>query len=269
MDQNTDRNGVSRAKTSTSRRGLFAAAVVAAAALSTRNANALWLAPRDPGKPGDGGGRCFLRGTRIRTADGDVAIETLSVGDMVCTLDGSLKPIKWIGRQVVERRSDGTWKHDMAPVRVARSALSHLVPENDLYLSPMHALYIDGVLVPVKNLINGRTIAQAAVDGDTIEYFHIQLASHDVVLAEGAPAETLLTVSDPALDGSDATTLDRLPPDDEGAVPYAPVQSARGRDILKSRLRTAAAPLIDLRQPVDHIWERLAERADASQTKLR
>ena len=263
MDQNTKGDGAGRAGLSTSRRGLFAAAVVVATALSTRKARAFGLPPRDPGKPRRGGGRCFLRGTRIRTADGDVAIETLSVGDMVCTRDGPLKPIKWMGRLLVERRSDGSWNRDLAPVRVARSALGHLLPENDLYLSPMHALYIDGVLVPVKNLINGRSIAQVAVDTDMIEYFHIQLASHDVVLAEGAPAETLLTISDPASDGWDAAMLDHLPPDDERVVPYAPVQSARARDILKSRLRTAAAPLIDMRQPVDLIWERLAERADA------
>jgi hypothetical protein len=261
MDRNSNDGGVSRANLSTSRRGLFAADLVVASALSTRKARAFGRPPRDPGKPGrGGGGQCFLRGTRIRTVGGDATIETLSVGQMVRTLDGSLKPIKWIGRQVVERRSDGTWKHDMAPVRVARSALSHLVPENDLYLSPMHSLYIDGVLIPVKNLINGRTITQAAVEGDTIEYFHIQLANHNVVLAEGAPAETLLTLSDTALE--DATMVERLP-DDEHVAPFAPVQSARARDILKSRLRTAAAPLIDMRQPVDHIWERLAERADA------
>lgn len=244
---------------SSSRRGLIAAAVLVAAAVTTRGARAFDLPPWNPPKPS----RCFLRGTRIRTANGDVAIEALAVGDMVCTVDGKERPIKWIGRQVIERRSDGTWKHDLAPVRVARSALGPMVPENDLYLSPLHALYLDGVLVPARNLINGRTITQAAVDGDTIEYFHIQLASHDVILAEGAPAETLLTLSDPASDGWDATMLEQLPPEDDRVTPYAPVQSARGRDILKSRLRTAIAPVMDMRQPVDRIWERLAERAGA------
>ena len=262
-DQQTRGDGAGRRDFSTSRRGLVAAVAVFAAALSTRKARAFDLPPRDPGKPDGGGDRCFLRGTRIRALDGNVAIETLSAGDLVRTLDGALKPIKWIGRQTVQRNADGTWNPDMVPVRVARSALGHLVPENDLYLSPLHALYVDGVLIPVKSLINGRTIARVALDGDTIEYFHIQLAGHDVVLAEGAPAETLLTVADPAAEGWDATMLGLLPPDEGRAVPCAPVQSARARDILKSRLRTAAAPLIDMRQPVDHIWERLAERADA------
>lgn len=244
---------------SSSRRGLIAAAVLVAAAVTTRGARAFDLPPWNPPKPS----RCFLRGTRIRTPNGDVAIEALAVGDMVETFDGKQRPIKWIGKQIIERRPDGSWQHDLAPVRVARSALGPMVPENDLYVSPLHALYIDGVLVPAKNLINGQTIAQVAIDGDTIEYFHIQLASHDVVLAEGAPAETLLTVSDPATEGWDATMLERLPQDDETVTAYAPVVSARGRDILKSRLRTAIAPVVDMRQPVDRIWERLAERAGA------
>jgi hypothetical protein len=252
-DRQSKSDSAHQPKFSTSRRGLVAAVAVVAAALSTRKARAFDLPPRDPG-------RCFLRGTRIRTQNGDVPVETLTVGDLVQTLDGTLKPIKWIGRQIIERSSSRAWR-DMAPVRVARSALGHLVPENDLYLSPTHALYIDGLLVPVKTLINGRTITQASVDGDAIEYFHIQLASHDVVLAEGAPAETLRTLSDPASDGWDAMKLELLPPDGEAAYSCAPVLSARGRDILKSRLRTTMAPLVDMRQPVDRIWEQLAERA--------
>lgn len=235
----------------------MAAAAAVFAVLSTRKAHALGLAPRSPRKPN----KCFLSGTRIRTPRGDVPVETLAAGDLVQTIDGRMQPITWVGRKIAERASDGTWSGDVAPVRIARSALGPLLPERDLYLSPAHALYIDGILVPVRNLINGRSIAQVVVEGDTIEYFHIQLASHDVVLAEGVPAETLLAARDLAADGWDEAMLPPPPTDGGDPVPYAPIVPAYGA-VVRSRLRTAIAPLVDRRQPVDIIWERIAERAE-------
>lgn len=70
------------------------------------------------------------------------------------------------------------------------------VPRADLYLSPDHALYWDGVLIPVKHLINGSTIARVPVD-DVI-YYHLELSGHDVILAKGAPAETYVDTGDRA-----------------------------------------------------------------------
>jgi hypothetical protein len=50
------------------------------------------------------------------------------------------------------------------------------------------------VLIPVKYLVNGSTVAQVPVD--RITYHHIELAGHDVLLAEGRPAESFLDVKD-------------------------------------------------------------------------
>ena len=81
----------------------------------------------------------------------------------------------------------------MTPIRVARHALDERTPHSDLYLSPGHALFIDGVLIRAKELVNGISIVPVLPkDRETIEYFHIVLDSHDVILAEGAPAETFL-----------------------------------------------------------------------------
>src|SRR6202012_135968 len=109
-----------------------------------------------------------------------------AVGDRVDTLAGALKPIVWIGvgRDLVTRANKLA-----RPVIVRRGALADNVPRRDLYLTHGHALYFDGVLVPGENLINDRTILWDE-KARVAEYYHIELEDHDVVLAEGAPAET-------------------------------------------------------------------------------
>ena len=60
----------------------------------------------------------------------------------------------------------------------------------NLRLSPDHAVFVDGVLIPVRYLINGRTIVQERVD--QVTYYHVELPAHDVIIAEGLPCETYL-----------------------------------------------------------------------------
>jgi hypothetical protein len=55
-------------------------------------------------------------------------------------------------------------------------------------------VFADGVLIPVKRLVNGATVA---VDPRaSVEYFHIELDRHDIVLAEGLPTESYLDTGD-------------------------------------------------------------------------
>jgi hypothetical protein len=102
---------------------------------------------------------------------------------------GALRPIVWIGHRLVEcarhPRPENVW-----PVRVLAGAFGAGFPTRDLLLSPDHSLFIDGVLMPVRHLVNGTVIAQEK--RDRVLYFHIELARHDVLLAEGLPAESYL-----------------------------------------------------------------------------
>ncbi|MDF0491402.1 Hint domain-containing protein [Sphingomonas sp. H39-1-10] len=132
---------------------------------------------------------CFAEGTRIATASGLVAVETLAIGDLALTASGEARPVKWIG-QLVARPSRHRRPHEVNPVRVTADAFGPGLPERDVRLSPGHAVYVDGVLVPVGHLVNGATIVQEAVE--QIRYFHIELDSHDVLLAEGLPCESYL-----------------------------------------------------------------------------
>jgi hypothetical protein len=46
------------------------------------------------------------------------------------------------------------------------------------------------VLIPIRYLINGATIVQEAAE--SVTYYHVELPAHDVILAEGLPAESFL-----------------------------------------------------------------------------
>jgi hypothetical protein len=131
---------------------------------------------------------CFVRGTLIRTVRGEMPVESLMMDDEVVTLDGSARPIKWIGRRTFSTRFIKASSR-IVPVLVRADALAPGVPSRDLRVSPEHALWVDGVLVPAGDLLNGRTILRD-VSGDTIDYYHIELDEQSLIYADGAPAET-------------------------------------------------------------------------------
>jgi hypothetical protein len=51
-------------------------------------------------------------------------------------------------------------------------------------------MLVGEVLAHAGALVNGTTITQPAFQGDSIDYFHLDLGQHDCVLANGAWAET-------------------------------------------------------------------------------
>jgi hypothetical protein len=137
---------------------------------------------------------CFAAGTRIMTERGEVAVEAIRVGELVrVLLGGGLAEVIWVGRREVDcaghQQPRKVW-----PVRVAAGAFGEGRPHSDLWLSPDHAVYGEEVLIPVKYLINGSTIVQVPLA--RVTYHHLELAEHDVLLAEGLPAESFLDMKD-------------------------------------------------------------------------
>jgi Hint domain len=132
---------------------------------------------------------CFAAGTRIRTARGEVKVEALRVGDEVLTVSGARQSIEWIGYRRVDCLHHPA-RERVWPIRIAPHAFGNGRPSRAVFMSPDHSVFVEGVLIPVKFLVNDTTIVQVEVD--RIDYYHIELRQHDVVLAEGLPAETYL-----------------------------------------------------------------------------
>jgi hypothetical protein len=206
---------------------------------------------------------CFLSGTRIATPDKELEIDKLRIGDLVASGSGGPRPIKWIGRRRVVRAPCESWDPDVAPVRIARFALDGQTPHADLYLSPAHAIYLYGLLIPAKHLVNGRSItANHHGDALALNYYHIELDTHDVVLAEGALAETY--------GGNNRFAFDNAEEYEElygrpvsVAQSFAQLLSLNGgRQELLSRLRSVISPVYDARKPLDVIRDQIASRAD-------
>ncbi len=176
---------------------------------------------------------CFVAGTRIATPTGEARVEELAVGDVVCTLGRGVNRIVWIG---IGRVLAVRGRRDAAtPVIVRRGALADNVPHGDLRVTKGHALYIDDVLIPVEFLINHRSIVWDD-HAQEVAFYHIELETHDVVLANGAPAESYRDDGNRWLFRNANTGWGLLPKE-----PYAPVLTG--------------GPI------VDDVWRRLLERA--------
>lgn len=133
---------------------------------------------------------CFVRGTKIETDEGCVAVEDLKAGDMIRTVDNGLQPLRWVGRRVVPA------ENAFAPILIRKGALGNT---EDLRVSPQHRILLSGwraeinlglpeVLVPAKSLINGETILRET--GGEVEYFHIMFDQHELVMTAGIEAES-------------------------------------------------------------------------------
>jgi hypothetical protein len=136
--------------------------------------------------------QCFSAGTRILTIAGEVPVEELMLGDMVLLHDGAAAPIIFIGRRNLSAVAHSK-PETVRPVRIPVGALGEGVPGRDLLVSPDHALFLDGVLVPAKDLIDGVMIRQEK-SINRLSYYHVELPRHGILLAEGAAAESFLNV---------------------------------------------------------------------------
>jgi antigen 43 len=140
---------------------------------------------------------CYLKGTKILTENGYINIEDLSVGDNVVTKgkihddsylelneNYSVEPVKWIGNFKTSICNEKS-----LPICIKANALGNNSPNEDLYVSPLHRIIIDGKMVCAKDMVNGTTIYQD-INCESIHYYHLELNDHASIIANGVLSET-------------------------------------------------------------------------------
>ncbi len=194
---------------------------------------------------------CFAAGTHILTATGERAIESLLQGDIVLTLShGELEaqPVKWVGRRRIDLTAHPR-PETVAPVRVQRGAFADNMPHTDLLLSPDHAVFVDGMLICIRQLLNGTTIRQE-LDWTAVDYYHVELNDHAILLAEGLPAESYLDTGNRGFFANSGAPL-VLHPDLTDETNYP------------TREAGSCAPFVWDEASVQPVWQELTDRAAA------
>ena len=83
-----------------------------------------------------GYGNCFLKGTKIRTAERRAQDRRPRDRRFAADDVRRTAPIQWIGRYPVKKSDPSKpWAKSALPVRIARSALAPNVPHADLYVT--------------------------------------------------------------------------------------------------------------------------------------
>lgn len=201
---------------------------------------------------------CFAVGTQIETLRGPVPVETLRVLDRVVTMDNGVQPIRWVGRrelspcQLAQRPQN-------CPIMVKAGALGPGIPARDLVVSPQHRFLLASkitarvtqapeILVAATKLVGQPGIRRVEGARTGVQYVHFACDSHEVVWANGAPAETFLVGSelDKAIGDNTHRPLDWFSPTTALAragprIPVRPIVERGGvlRSLLERHVRNA------------------------------
>ena len=205
---------------------------------------------------------CFLPGSLILTDRGEVAVETLAIGDLVVTASGARRPIKWIGTRSYSARfaRNNAAAH---PICFRAGSLADNQPTRDLWVSPKHAMYLDGALIPAEHLVNGVTILRPLPSED-VRYFHIELESHDLLIANGAPSESFINDGSRGMFHNAATYATLYPGEAASAAVFCAPRVEEGHVLQKVRRRLAARAGLPNASEIDlEALEGEIERLDA------
>ncbi|EHH67659.1 hypothetical protein GMO_21120 [Gluconobacter morbifer G707] len=197
---------------------------------------------------------CFLPGTRIRTPEGDTAVENLRIGSEITVYrEGQAVgcPVKWVGRNYVTVHPELPDDESGYPVRIVRDAVAQGVPDRDLLVTAEHCLFFEGGFVPARMLVNGRSIYYDRTI-TSYTYYHIETEQHSIIMADGLLTESYLD------------TGNRQSFEQPGSV-----VRIGGKGQVKTWARDAAAPLTVGREVVEPLFRRLEERAEQMGLKVR
>ncbi len=143
---------------------------------------------------------CFTPGTMIATPAGEKRVELLGRGDLVRTVEGKFVPVRWSGARNLGRR-ELEQNPSARPIRIEAGALGGGLPERTMFVSQQHRIMLRSkialrmfgsqeVLIAAKRLV-GMPGINLVTDAQAVTYVHVLVRDHQVLLANGAPAESL------------------------------------------------------------------------------
>ena len=184
---------------------------------------------------------CFLSGSLIATPNGEKAVESLAINDLVLTSDGLSEKLVWVGKSLCTVRPD--LPDDLAgwPIRIHAGAIADHMPHTDLLVTAEHCIFLNGGFIPARMLVNGASITWDKTFR-SYEYFHIETETHVVISANGLLTESYLD------------TGDRQAFRQTGQI-------AALRSSQKDWQKDAAAPLMTSRFQTEPAWKAIALRA--------
>lgn len=198
-------------------------------------------------------GACFLAGCMIRMTSGDVAVEDIRIGDEVITFDWRnntdiVRPVVWVGQLHVNVRRDLPDDEAGWPVRILKDAIADGVPYKDMLITPEHCLFFDGSFVPVRMLVNNRSIFYDKTIS-SYTYYHIETERHSVIWGDGMLTESYLDTGN------------------RGSFSQHGNVVTLGRMQGKSWDQDGGAPLSVARDFVEPVFRKIEQRAEAARTE--
>ncbi|WP_281701031.1 Hint domain-containing protein [Acetobacter malorum] len=139
---------------------------------------------------------CFLSGSMIRTANGDIAVEDLQIGDQIIAFDWKknknvARSVVWAGKAHATVQAGLPLDEAGYPVRILKNAISKGVPYKDMLITAEHCLFFEGNFVPARMLVNGRSIFYDT-SITSYDYYHVETEEHSVITADGMLTESYL-----------------------------------------------------------------------------
>lgn len=135
---------------------------------------------------------CFAAGTRVAVPGGACAVEDLTEGDLVDTLDHGPQPVRAILRRTLDFRAGADPRHK--PIEFKPCALGDGRPARRLVVSPQHRVLLTNatgqqVLVSAKGLTDqpGVRVMQGR---QRVDYVQLVFDRHEILMSEGALTES-------------------------------------------------------------------------------
>ncbi|MGB0901720.1 Hint domain-containing protein [Halocynthiibacter sp.] len=147
-----------------------------------------------------GGSPCFVKGTKIKMADGTLKnvedIEDIEAGDWVASFDNGPREVIWSG-QHLHRKTELEQFEKLRPVRIPEGAIGN---KKTTFYSPLHQVMLTSeqadllfgtgseVLVMAKSLVE---VGVAFIDEpDDVTYCHIMFDDHELIQSDGIWTES-------------------------------------------------------------------------------